>query len=270
VNGHSIIKVEDVQFAYRDASVLSGVELEVFQGEMLGLVGPNGVGKSTLISVMNGVIRPQRGRVLLNGEDVNLLNPKERAVRVATVPQNPAVIRGFRALDIVMMGRNPHLGFLEWEGEKDLKVCRNVMELTGTWRFADRFITSLSGGERQRVFIARALAQEAQLLMLDEPTAHLDIGFQSEILDVIEEVRHDSGVTVITAMHDMTLAAQYCQRIALMSQGVVYSLGRPEEVLTPENVFEVFGVQVSLMKHPVHGTTVVLPVGRPIHKPTTS
>lgn len=270
MNGRSMLKVENVRFAYSNSSVLNGIELEVFRGEMLGLVGPNGVGKSTLISLMNGVIKPQHGRVLMNGEDIQSLSQKQTAARIATVPQNPVVTQGFRALDIVMMGRNPHLRLMEWEGQKDLQVCQNAMELTDTWRFADRFVMSLSGGERQRVFIARALAQEAQLLILDEPTAHLDIGFQSEVLDVIEEISRASGMTVVTAMHDMTLAAQYCQRIALMGRGVVHSLGRPEEVLTSEAVFEVFGVRVSLMKHPIHGTPVVLPAGRSPLKPTIS
>ena len=261
MNGHSALKVEGVHFAFGDAAVLKGVELEALEGEVLGLVGPNGVGKSTLMGVISGIMRPQQGRVLLEGEDVGRMKPKERAIRVATVPQSPAVAPGFRALEMVLMGRNPHLGLLEWEGPKDLEVCRKAMEMTNTWEFADRFVASLSGGEKQRVFIARALAQEARMLLLDEPTAHLDIGFQSEVLDMIEEVRKESRVTVVAAMHDMTLAAQYCHRIALMHRGVVHAVGKPEEVLTSEMVSEVFGAEVSVTKHPVHGTPVVLAVG---------
>jgi iron complex transport system ATP-binding protein len=180
---------------------------------------------------------------------------------VAVVPQNPSLPDGFTALEVVLMGRNPHLGFLQWEGPRDLAIARRAMELTDTWMFAERPITSLSGGERQRVLIARALAQEAPLLLLDEPTAHLDIAYQSAIFDTVERIRGEAGITILAAMHDLTLAAQYCHRIALLHRGRVFAQGRPEEVLTPEIIGEAFGARVAIVRHPLKGTPAVLPAG---------
>ena len=259
--------VKNVAFSYGAVSILNDIVLKVESGEMLGLVGPNGAGKTTLLKIITGILRPQRGQVHLGGDDILSLSPRDRARRVAMVAQSPAVPQGFTSLEAVLMGRNPHLGLLQWEGPKDLEVAQRVMELTGTLEFAHRLVTSLSGGERQRVFIARALAQEAPLLLLDEPTAHLDIGYQPLILDLIQEIRRDTGVGVVAAMHDLSLASQYCQHIAVLHQGVVYALGEPHEVITSEMVATVFRAEVSIVRHPVHGTPVVLPVGRGAHAP---
>ena len=258
------LRTEDLYFSYGTTAILQGISLEVREGEMLGLVGPNGAGKTTLLRIISGTLKPQTGEVYLDGANLRQLRPRDRARRVAMVPQNPAVPQGFTALEVVLMGRNPHLGLLQWEGAEDLEVCRRVMELTSTWEFAHRLISTLSGGERQRVFIARALAQEARLLLLDEPTAHLDIGYQADILDTIENIRREARITVVAAMHDLTLAAQYCNRMAALHQGIIFALGRPEEVLTPEVVSVAFGAEVSITKHPVHQTPVVLPVGKSI------
>jgi iron complex transport system ATP-binding protein len=159
----------------------------------------------------------------------------------------------------VLMGRNPHIGLLQWESSKDIEVCKGAMELTGTWGFAERSIASLSGGEKQRVFIARALAQETDLLLLDEPTAHLDIGYQATVLDMVSSIRSEAGVTVVAAMHDLSLAAQYCDRVAMLDGGVVTAMGTPAEVLTQEVVSAAFGAEVTVIAHPDDGTPVVLP-----------
>ena len=262
----SAVRVERVQINFEGTVILRDVELNVTQGEIFGLIGPNGVGKSTLINVISGIVSPNSGRVFLNGEDVSHLQPKERARQVAIVPQNPSSAPGFKALDMVLMGRNPHLGLLEWEGHYDLNICQKAMELTNTWQFRDRYVRSLSGGERQLVFIARALVQEASVLLLDEPTAHLDIGFQSEVLELIRQLRSSSGLTVMMAMHDMTLAGQYCDHIALMNKGTVHSIGEPEKVLTSDNIYRVFGADVTIIKHPIHGTPVIVSVGSNVRK----
>ena len=259
MNHRALLRTENIQFSYGTNYVLQQISLEVEEGEILGIVGPNGAGKTTLLSIMSGALKPRSGEVYLNGARLAELQPKERATTVAMVPQNPAIPQGFTALEMVLMGRNPHLGLLQWEGPKDLEICRQVMELTTTWNFGDRLISTLSGGERQRVFIARALAQEAPLLLLDEPTAHLDLGYQSGVLDMIDSIRKEAHVTVITAMHDLTLAAQYCDRMAALHQGTIFALGRPDEVLRPDVVSTTFGAEVSIIRHPVHGTPVVLP-----------
>jgi iron complex transport system ATP-binding protein len=260
----SPLMIEDVYFSYGPARVVNGVCLEVLSGEMLGIVGPNGSGKTTFLDLVTGILKPLSGHIQVGGLSLGLLSPKERAKRVAMVPQNPVVPQGFTALQVVLMGRNPHLGLLEWESSHDLEVAQRVMELTDTWKLAQRMVASLSGGERQRVFIARSLAQETPILLLDEPTAHLDIGYQSIILDLVHKIRLEMGVTVLVAMHDLSLAGQYCGRIAVLHQGVIHALGCPKEVINAEMVWEVFGSRIVVIQHPVHNTPVVLPIGGPV------
>ena len=257
-----IIQAQGVRLSYGSKTVLAGLDLEVFPGEVMGLVGPNGSGKSTFLRIAAGTLRPQQGWVLLNGSEVALLRPRERAKLVAVVQQSPAVPPGFTAMDIVLMGRNPYLGLLQWESKTDYQKCRTVMDLTETWEFADRLASTLSGGELQRVFIARALAQETPVLLLDEPTAHLDISYQTAVLDIINRVRKQTDVTVLVAMHDLTLAAQYCTRIAALHEGKVLICDVPSQALTEDVVSRLFGVSVSIIEHPVHKTPVVLPLGQ--------
>jgi iron complex transport system ATP-binding protein len=261
-NEQPTLEATGIQFAYGQRSILNDINLEARFGEVIGLVGPNGSGKTTLLRIASGSLAPQKGSVYIQGRELPSLRPKDRARLVAMVHQSPAVPPGFTALEVVLMGRNPHLGFLQWEGQKDIEVCRQVMELTETWEFADRPVSALSGGELQRVFIARALAQETPVLILDEPTSHLDISFQTNVLDMIETIRRKTRITVLVAMHDLTLAAQYCSRIVALHQGAIVASGDPSDVLTVEVVSRVFGASVSIIEHPVHNTPVVLPVGQ--------
>jgi iron complex transport system ATP-binding protein len=261
-NEQPTLEATGIQFAYGQRSILNDINLEARFGEVIGLVGPNGSGKTTLLRIASGSLAPQKGSVYIQGRELPSLRPKDRARLVAMVHQSPAVPPGFTALEVVLMGRNPHLGFLQWEGQKDIEVCRRVMELTETWEFADRPVSALSGGELQRVFIARALAQETPVLILDEPTSHLDISFQTNVLDMIETIRRKTRITVLVAMHDLTLAAQYCSRIVALHQGAIVASGDPSDVLTVEVVSKVFGASVSIIEHPVHNTPVVLPVGQ--------
>lgn len=264
MNQGSPMKAAGVGFSYGQRAILSNINLQAEVREIVGLIGPNGAGKTTFLRIVSGTLTPQTGNVYIQGIDLPKLPPKNRARLVAMVRQNPAVPPGFTALEVVLMGRNPYLGLLQWEGPRDLDVCRRVMELTQTWEFADRQVSSLSGGEIQRVFIARALAQETPLLVLDEPTAHLDISYQTGILDMIQIVCRQTGITVLLAMHDLTLAAQYCTRIAALHEGSIYAVGEPAEVLTADIVSTVFAAPVSIIQHPVHKTPVVLPVGQEV------
>ena len=261
------LKAVDIQFSYSQRAILQGVNLEAGLGEIMGLVGPNGSGKTTFLRIVTGTLTPRRGKVYIQGNEIAALRPRDRARLVAMVQQGPAIPPGFTAMEVVLMGRNPHLSLLQWEGEKDIEICQRVMELTETWEFANRLVSTLSGGELQRVFIARALAQETPLLILDEPTAHLDISFQTNVLDMIERIRRENDVTVLLAMHDLTLAAQYCNRIAALHQGSIFASGEPSQVLTTDLVSTVFGAEVSIVEHPVHKTPVVLPVGRAVNVP---
>ncbi len=252
------LEARSLAFGYGRKPLLKGVSLAVDRGQVLGLVGPNGAGKTTLLRLLAGTLTPWEGEVLLEGVPLLALPPKERARRVAVVAQSPTVPAGFSALDVVLLGRTPHLGFFQWEGPRDLTIARRAMELAECWPLARRPIQSLSGGERQRVFIARALAQEPSLLLLDEPTAHLDLGYQSSILDMVSRIVSEGHVAVVAAMHDLTLAAQYCHGIAMLRDGCIAAQGAPSQVLTPEVLAETYGSQVSVVEHPVYGTPVVL------------
>ncbi|MBI4304766.1 MAG: ABC transporter ATP-binding protein [Chloroflexi bacterium] len=261
------LQLSGVSHAYRGVAALSEISLTVRRGEAVGIVGPNGAGKSTLLRIGSGILRGDEGAVLINGNDVRGMGPNERARIVAAVPQNPTVPDGFRALDVVLMGRNPHLRLLQWEGRRDFETALAAMSLTDTEQFADRPLKSLSGGERQRVFIARALAQEPEVLVLDEPTAHLDLRYQVEVMDTISRVRYERGLTVVCAMHDVTLAAQYFDRLVVLAGGRIRAAGTPAEVLRADLLSEVFGTEVVVMPHPMAGTPVALPIGT---RPRTS
>lgn len=251
-----------VDFAYNGRAVFNGLTLEIARGEMVAAVGPNGTGKTTLLRLASGFLRPQRGHVFLDGVEVSSLSFEERARRVAVVPQDPQVPDGFTCLEVVLMGRSPHLGLLRWEGRRDLEICRKAMERTQCWDLAARPLAKLSGGERQRVFLARALAQDASLLLLDEPTTHLDIAYQGAMLETVEEVRRATGVTVLAAIHDLSLAAQFFPRMVLLHGGCALADGSPNAVLTAEHLDKAYGAPLALTSHPSSGTPVVLPQRR--------
>ena len=254
-----MLVVEDICCGYGDRRVLDGLHLDAHEGEMVGIVGPNGAGKTTLFKVVSGLLRPSRGRVSVNGTDVGDLTDGDRARLVSTVPQNPQLPPSFSVFDLVLMGRNPHLRLLQWPGQRDVAVARKAMELTDVWTLAERDVGSLSGGERQRAVVAMALAQEAPVLLLDEPTSNLDLGHQTGIMDLARDLQRERGGVVVVAMHDLTLAAQYCDRVVMLAGGRSYAEGAPGEVLTAANIGRVYGADVFIMSHPQGGTPVVLP-----------
>ena len=255
-----MLKVHGLKFSYRGSAVLDGLDLEVGAGEMVGLVGPNGAGKTTLLRLITGVLRPSGGRILMDGADLGTLSPSERARLVSVVPQNPELPLSFSVLDLVLMGRNPHLKLLQWEGRGDMEVATRAMEVTATQHLAGRSLDTLSGGERQRAVVAMALAQEAPFLLLDEPTSNLDLAHQTRVMDMVRDVQRRRGGGVLLAMHDLTLAAQYCTRLILLADGRCYAEGPPDAVLTRENIAGVYGAEVYVLSHPQGGTPVVLPV----------
>ncbi len=258
-----LLQVRDLAAAYRrngrTRTALRGISLSVAPAEVLGLVGPNGSGKTTLIRAVTGMITPASGVVRLLGDDVAALSQRERALRAAVVPQHPLLPDAFTALEIVLMGRTPHLRLLQNEGAADLMAVERAMCATGTWEFADRPAGELSGGERQRVVVARALAQEAPLLLLDEPTAHLDLGHQAGVLDLMRRRCREERRGVLAVVHDLTLAARYCDRLVLLSAGKVAAEGRPEEVLRSDVLTKVYGAPVDVFPHPRTGLPVVAP-----------
>ena len=253
------LRVDDVHFGYGDAPVLRGVSLAAEPGEVVGVLGPNGCGKTTLFKLIIGSLKPADGRIDIDGTDLSRLGPGERARRVAAVPQDPVAPVGFSVADLVMMGRNPHLGLLQVEGERDRAIAVTAMERTDILSLARRPVTSLSGGERQRVFVAMALVQRAPVLLLDEPTSNLDLAAQATVMTLVQRLCRERGDTVLVAMHDLTLAAQWCDRLVLMEGGSVRTEGTPASVLTGHNVAAVYGAEVVIARHPQSGAPVVLP-----------
>ncbi|MCR4399967.1 MAG: ABC transporter ATP-binding protein [Syntrophomonadaceae bacterium] len=244
------ISVNGVECRFGAREALRGVTLSVGRGEFLGLIGPNGSGKSTLLRTISGVVRPVAGGVLLDGQDVRRMSALDLARALAVVEQGDRATCTFRVWEVVMMGRMPHVGRLQRESLRDVQRVEWALQVTGLSALADRHLDELSGGERQRVVIAKALAQDTDILLLDEPTSHLDIGHQVEILDLLASLRETHRLTVVAAVHDLNLAAQYCDRLVLLDRGRVFACGEPETVVTRENLATVYRTPVMVTRHP--------------------
>jgi iron complex transport system ATP-binding protein len=247
-----MIELDDVSLGYNHKAVLHNVSMQVAPGQILGLVGPNGSGKSTLIKGMTGVIDLFSGHIFIDGHDIVTIKPDKLARIVATVPQSPAMPGAFTAFEVVLMGRTPHLGLLRYEGGKDLAIAWQAMEATHTQSFAERRVSEISGGERQRLVIARALTQQPKAMLLDEPTANLDIKHQVEILNLVKSLCLEQSLTVVIALHDLNLAAQYCDWMVMLNGGKVYAEGTPLDILTATNIKRVYGAEVCVYPHPVN------------------
>jgi len=251
-----LLAVEDVSVTLGDVPVLEGVSMTVDRGSFVGLIGPNGAGKTTLLRAINGAITPDEGRVVVDGEVVANLGSRTASRLVATVPQDTTLSFDFDVRRTVAMGRTPHRGRLDPWTEADERAVERAMERTGVAKFADRPITAVSGGERQRVVVARALAQETPLLLLDEPTASLDVSHQVRTLELVDDLT-DAGTTALAAIHDLNLAARYCDALVLLADGEVLTAGAPEAVLTESTLRRAFGADAVVTRHPVTGSTHV-------------
>jgi iron complex transport system ATP-binding protein len=248
-----VISIEDLSVAFDDVQALDDVHLGVERGELLGLVGPNGAGKSTLLGTINGILDPTAGRVTVAGDDVTDLSARALARRVATVPQETSLSFAFPVREVVAMGRTPYRSRFERVSDADHEHTERAMARTDVARFADRAIDEVSGGERQRVVVARALCQNSDALLLDEPTASLDIDHQVRILSLVREFVAE-GRAALCAIHDLSLAARFCDRLALVADGELLATGAPEDVLTESNVERAFGTDAAVTSHPVTGT----------------
>ena len=254
VNGVSVVYGE----SERQPRALDAVSLTVDAGEVVALVGPNGSGKTTLLRAVTSTVKLTSGRVVLCGKNVTGMRPREVAQLVSVLPQEPVLPAAFRAIECVVMGRSPYLRLLQAEGSDDLMIVRRAMEATDTWRLAERRVGELSGGERQRVVLARSLAQETPVLLLDEPTAHLDLGNQAAILGLVRRIANQQNKAVLAVVHDLTLASQ-CDRVAVLAAGRLVADGPPAEVINPEMIERVYGWPAHILHHPVTGLPVVAP-----------
>jgi iron complex transport system ATP-binding protein len=241
-----MLSAKDISFSYREKPVLEGVSLEVKKGEILGILGPNGCGKTTLLKILNRNLHPQGGKVLMGDIDIEDISKKKIARHIAVVPQSNEIRFAFSVRDIVTMGRMPFLGNFKGESSSDLQIVEEAMEKTNISEFADRLINTMSGGERQRVIIARALAQRPDILLLDEPTLHLDINHQFEILDLVKKLSDEESLTVVIVSHDLPMVAKYCDRMILIHDHRIFAMGTTEEVLTRENMRTVFNIEAVL------------------------
>jgi len=247
-----MIELDNISLGYNHQAVLHDASMKATAGQILGLVGPNGSGKSTLIKGMAGLINLFSGRILIDGHDIRTIRGDKLARLVATVPQSPVLPGAFTAFEVVLMGRTPHLGLLRYEGRKDLAIAWQAMGATHTQALAERRVSEISGGERQRLVIARALTQQPKAMLLDEPTANLDINHQVEILDLIKSLCLKQSLTVVIALHDLNLAAQYCDWMVMLNGGKVYTEGTPLDILTASNIKKVYGTEVCVYPHPIN------------------
>jgi cobalamin transport system ATP-binding protein len=254
------LAMERLDFAYGRTPILAGLDLNVETGTITGILGPNGSGKTTLVRLASAALRPASGRIALFGSDVASLKARERARRVAVVPQETHPVFEFTVEEIVRMGRAPHLGLLGLEGPRDRRVAREAMERCEVSRLAARSFRALSGGERQRVMLARALAQEARLLLLDEPTAFLDLKHRLTVYALLARLHRTDGLTVVVVSHDINLAARYCDRLVLLRSGAIAFDGTPAEVLRPDPIRSVYEVEVEVRTDPSSGRPFVIPL----------
>ena len=254
-----MLEIRDLHAGYGDQAVLRGIDMHVDAGEVVAMLGPNGCGKTTLLRVASGVHTASDGSVLIEGRDVRAMPAAAVARRVAVVAQSAPLPEGFTSFEVALMGRTPHLRLLQSEGARDVAIVRTAMERTGCWELRHRYVQELSGGERQRVVIARALAQQPSLLLLDEPTSHLDIQHQVETFRLMLALCREQGIAVLAVLHDLTLAGAFADRLYLVERGRIAAEGAPAGVLRAETIRRVYGIDVQVLPHPQTGRPIVVP-----------
>ena len=252
------MEVSSLTYCYDKKLVLDGIEFAVKEGEVLGILGPNGCGKTTLLKNLNKNLSPNGGCVMLDGEDLQGILKKDIAKKIAVVPQTNEINFAFTVRDIVAMGRIPFQSMLAGESKEDKEIIDKAIEQTGLAHLAERHINTMSGGERQRVIIARAIAQTPQIILMDEPTLHLDISMQFDALNLVHRLAKKNGLTVAIVSHDLPMVARYCDRILMIHDHRIHAIGTPEEVLTPENMKTVFNVDAELQKDSKTGRNTVI------------
>jgi len=255
-----IIKVEGLTFAYTDEMVLQDISFDVVSGEFLSVIGPNGSGKTTLLKLLYRHLSPLSGAIYLNNESIANISRRNLSQKIAVVSQVSQFHFGLTAIELVLMGRSPHMGLLAFEGEEEFRIAREAMTLTNVLDFKDRNIFSLSGGELQRVVIARALAQEPQAMLLDEPTSYLDIKHQISICQLLKRMNKDKDITIIAVFHDINLASSFSDRVMIMKDGKIHGLGSPEDMITQETLESVYDCRVFVDENPLIRKPRVTPI----------
>ncbi|MDN6320452.1 MAG: ABC transporter ATP-binding protein [Marinobacter sp.] len=259
--GHHLV-VENLSAGYGERTILDGLDLALEPGRITSIVGANACGKSTLLRTISRLLSPSKGQVLLDGKSVHRSPTRELARTLGLLPQSPLAPEGITVADLVSRGRHPHHGLVSRWSLKDDEAVAMALEVTKTGNLADRDVDELSGGQRQRVWIAMALAQETDLLLLDEPTTFLDVSHQVEVLDLLTDLNRSRGITIVMVLHDLNLAARYSDHLVAMESGRLFACGQPEEVLKEEVILSVFGLRSRVIPDPISGKPMMLPIGR--------
>ena len=264
----AVLQAKDLTLKYDQRCVVDGLSVRIPEGRVTMIVGANACGKSTLLRGLSRLLKPARGAVTLDGKDIHSRPARELARALGLLPQHPSAPDGITVRDLVGRGRYPHQGFFRSWSDKDDAAVQRALEATGTLELAGRDVDELSGGQRQRAWIAMALAQETDVLLLDEPTTYLDLAHQVEVLDLVTDLNRTRGTTVAIVLHDLNLAARYADHVIAMKDGAVAALGSPQDVVTEDLVKDVFGLESRVIPDPVSGTPLILPIGR--HHATTT
>ncbi|WP_129595812.1 heme ABC transporter ATP-binding protein [Anaerophilus nitritogenes] len=254
------VKICEISFGYKDIKILDHISFYIPARAFVSIIGPNGSGKSTLLKNISSLLKPESGNIKIGEIDIHKISSKEIAKIIAVVPQETNIEFRFTTEDIVSMGRSPHISRFQSESIKDYKIVREAMELTHTYHLKDRVINELSGGERQRVIIARALAQEPKIILLDEPTSYLDIRHQIEILQLLKKLNQQDGMTVVAVLHDINLAARFSTHMVLLKDGKIIESGSPDQVITIKNLKDAYEMDMVVQKSPYTNTPYVIPL----------
>lgn len=259
---HPIIEVKNINFCYGEKPVLKDINFIITKGTFVSIIGPNGSGKTTLLKNISSLLAPSEGLILLEGRNIGKYKKKELARKLAYVPQSITTDFEFSVMDIVLMGRSPYLSTFQSETKEDIELAVEAMRMTNTLELKDKKITEISGGERQRVIIACALAQTPQIILLDEPVSNLDIQHQVEVLSILKKLNREKGMTVVTVLHDLNLAAEYSDSIMLLKDGVLEHYGPPGGVITEDNIKKAYKTQIIMTTNPVSGKPHIIPVSK--------
>ncbi len=240
------LKIDEIEFAYGEEVILKDISFNIEEGEFISIIGPNGSGKSTLLKTLNNIYTPRKGNIYLDGEKIQKIKRREIAKRISLVPQESQINYEFTVEEIVTMGRHPYKRRFEKENLEDKRIIEEAMEMTYTTKLRDKLITEISGGEKQRVIIAKALAQNSSIILLDEPTSSLDINHQIEVLELLKKLNKNKNTTVVIVLHDINIASRYSDRIIFLKDGKIISKGRPEEVVTKNNIKKAYDMDIYL------------------------
>lgn len=252
------LSINNLKWSYGEKKILDDISVEIQTSRFTGIIGPNGSGKTTMAKLISKLLPVEKKTLFLDKEDLSQIKIKDLAKSMALVPQSSSVTYDLTVFEVVLLGRTPHLKRFEQEKKSDYDLVRSVMEETDTWQYKDRMIHQLSGGERQRVIIARALAQEPQVLILDEPVTYLDVHHQLQVMELIKDLSQKRKITIVVILHDLNHALKYCDQVIMLNQGKIYKHGCPSEVVTSQNIKAIYGIDVYMIEHPLSRQPLVI------------